>query len=42
MAKSGDTVISVTKENRVIKEVREVMEEGLRITGGILKTEYLS
>ena len=39
MAKSGDTVISVTKENRVIKEVREVMEEGLRITGGILKSE---
>lgn len=29
MAKSGDTVISVTEENRVIKEVREVMEEGL-------------
>lgn len=37
MAKSGDTVISVTEENRVIKEVREVMEEGLRITGGSSK-----
>lgn len=42
MAESGDTVIGVTEESRVIKEVREETEEGLRITGGILKTEYLS
>lgn len=42
MAESGDTVIGVTEESRVIKEVREETEEGLRSTGGILKTEYLS
>lgn len=42
MAESGDTVIGVTEESRVIKEVREETGEGLRSTGGILKTEYLS
>lgn len=33
---------SVTEENRVIKEGKEGKDEGLRITGGILKTEYFS
>ena len=42
MAESGDTVIGVTEESRVIKEVRDETEEGLRSPGGILKTEYLS
>lgn len=38
---SGDTVISVT-ERTDIKQEKEVKEEGLRIAGRILETEYLS